>query len=86
MLSLAPAAHHDLAAPTVGVPTARAALPEAVTADLLSAKLDALGRFLLATHRHEARPDPEQPWLPRRDASCPACDESRAALGAEPAS
>lgn len=50
----------------------------------LSSKIDALGRFLLATHPHEARLDPERPWLLRRDASCPACAELRAVLGLEP--
>jgi hypothetical protein len=55
---------------------------DAVMPDL-SVKLDALGRFLLATHRHAARPSIEQPW--RRDLSCPVCLELRAALGFEPA-
>jgi hypothetical protein len=42
--------------------------------EVLSAKIDALGRFLLATHQHEARPE------------CSPCLELRAALGLEPAS
>lgn len=46
----------------------------------LSAKLDALGRFLLTTHEHEARPDEARPWLLRRAASCSPCG---AALGPE---
>lgn len=50
-----------------------------------SAKLHALGRFLLATHRHEARADEAQPWLLHRAPSCPACDALRAALGLETA-
>jgi hypothetical protein len=51
----------------------------------LSDKIDALGRFLLATHAHEARPDSERSWLLRRKASRPACRELRAAFGLDPA-
>ncbi len=54
---------------------------EVVMADL-AAKIDALGRFLLTTHQHEARPDETRPWLLRRDASCSPCG---AALGPESA-
>jgi len=56
-----------------------------VVADI-SAKLGALGLFLLATHQHEACPDSEQPWLLRRNpAPCAACRELQAALEIAPA-
>jgi hypothetical protein len=45
--------------------------------------LQALGRYLTATCRHERLPDPVRPWLRVAAPPCPACAALRAALGLE---
>ena len=49
----------------------------------LAPMLQALGRHLIATCRHERKPDPTRPWLLRPSPPCPACADLRAALALE---
>jgi hypothetical protein len=66
----------------------RARAPETPMGDAAaadpSAKIDALGRFLLATHPNEPAAESARPWLLRPEPSCTACLKLRAALRLEP--
>ena len=52
-------------------------MPEAAA---VVAMLQALGRYLLATCRHERKPDPDRQWLLVEPPPCAACQALRAAL------
>jgi hypothetical protein len=57
-----------------------ARMPEEAAVVLM---LQALGRYLTATCRHERQPDPLHPWLRVTAPPCSACATLRAALGLE---